>query len=209
MRSSKPIGYVYAIGSNGRVKIGSSTTPEKRLHTISLQSGLSTESSKFTSCLVIDHPAKEREIHKAFHDRRINGEWFDVDFNQAKEAIEKICKPESKKSLDHEMMLKKMEAEEHEKNMEKVARALIPIQAKDFEMLRKKALESALIWCNSVENPKYADDLMKAQCNLTDILLVESSAKTEIIKNLMSDIDGYLKMLDEATALIKEMRESL
>lgn len=82
--------YVYLIcDENNRSKIGLSDNPQKRLN--QLQTGAS---SNLT--LVQTHDCETRQraqlfekvMHKAFHDKKVRGEWFEMDIEEASSLFE-------------------------------------------------------------------------------------------------------------------------
>lgn len=73
-------GYVYVILDNhGRVKIGKSLTPQKRIQSISSSSGIIIEDAYITDAL-FGYSELETLLHKAFDNHRQIGEWFDCKF---------------------------------------------------------------------------------------------------------------------------------
>lgn len=85
-------GYVYAIQKENKlVKIGVSVNPEKRINTIRTHSAevilnifISEKTNKYKEI--------ERKIHQMFKKERVMGEWFNVDFQLAKQRIEDFSK---------------------------------------------------------------------------------------------------------------------
>ena len=71
-------GWVYLIGSNsGLVKIGVSNDAERRL--VALQSSNADTLRLLGKLFTKDRYSIEREIHSAYDDKRIKGEWFELD----------------------------------------------------------------------------------------------------------------------------------
>lgn len=86
----KETGYVYflKIAVNGHTffKIGKTTNKEKRLKAFPVKFPLSTE--LFKDFYVNDITLVERLFHKLFKDKRREGEWFELDYNDC-ELIKK------------------------------------------------------------------------------------------------------------------------
>lgn len=70
------MGYVYLIKSDNNYKIGISTNPIKRFKTI--QSAIPFNIEIIHLIESCDYKKIERELHKKFYFKRINGEWFDL-----------------------------------------------------------------------------------------------------------------------------------
>ena len=81
--------YLYVLEfSNGTVKIGITKEKEKRMKAISSASGMDITRSYFTG--KIDNVQNlETELHRHFKDKRLNGEFFDINFNEAVAEVEK------------------------------------------------------------------------------------------------------------------------
>lgn len=73
--------YVIKDKNDGLIKIGRSTTPKKRIKTISTTSGRDLE------VLIIINDDVEKELHTRFSNIRVNGEWF----NDVHGHIGKYC----------------------------------------------------------------------------------------------------------------------
>ena len=79
-------GYVYLIYSGGRSKIGISTEPDERIHTIKIDSPFPV----FTICVRYFYSAKkvEKLLHKYYWEFRIKGEWFELTRDQIFECCD-------------------------------------------------------------------------------------------------------------------------
>ncbi len=74
--------------TNGTVKIGVTKEKEKRIKAISSASGMNITRSYFTE--KIDNVQHlEIALHKHFKRNRLNGEFFDIDFDVAVEEVKK------------------------------------------------------------------------------------------------------------------------
>lgn len=70
-------GYVYVVSNGTLHKIGASSDPQSRINNLRNSSG-----SVLRTMIVArghGHFAKEHELHRMFHNRRIVGEWFHLD----------------------------------------------------------------------------------------------------------------------------------
>lgn len=81
--------YLYVLEfTNGTVKIGITKEKEKRLKAISSASGMNIVRSYFT--VKIDNVQNlETELHRHFSDVRLNGEFFNISFEEAVEEVKK------------------------------------------------------------------------------------------------------------------------
>lgn len=79
--------YLYALEfTNGTVKIGITKENERRMKAISSASGMDITRSYFTD--KINHVQNlETELHRYFKDNRLNGEFFDIPFEDAVKEI--------------------------------------------------------------------------------------------------------------------------
>lgn len=81
--------YLYALEfTNGTVKIGITKEKEKRMKAISSASGMNITRSYFTE-KIEQVQNLETELHRYFKDKRLNGEFFDIDFEEAVTQIKK------------------------------------------------------------------------------------------------------------------------
>lgn len=90
--------YLYVLEfTNGTVKIGITKEKEKRMRAISSASGMNITRSYFTD--KIDNVQNlETKMHRQFKDKRLNGEFFDIDFDFAvNEVKKKTAKTELKR----------------------------------------------------------------------------------------------------------------
>lgn len=81
--------YLYVLEfSNKTVKIGITKEKEKRMKAISSASGMDITRSYFTG--KIDNVQNlETELHRHFKGKRLNGEFFDISFDEAVSEVEK------------------------------------------------------------------------------------------------------------------------
>lgn len=70
-------GFIYVVAGNGYYKIGRSVDVPNRLRAFGLHLPFPTELVCWFA--VDDTHASERSWHQAFADKRVNGEWFDLD----------------------------------------------------------------------------------------------------------------------------------
>ena len=80
-------GYIYALlSTDGLVKIGRSTCPEKRIAAIRTHSGREFIEI-YVSHKLKDYMVVERHLHKKFAKSRVMGEWFNVNMQDVIAAI--------------------------------------------------------------------------------------------------------------------------
>lgn len=78
-------GYVYLLEGGGYYKIGRAKDPLARTGTLKIQLPFKTRLVHVIPC---EDPVKaERQFHDAYHEERVNGEWFSLD----KEEVAYIC----------------------------------------------------------------------------------------------------------------------
>lgn len=80
-------GYVYAIGVDGKTKIGCTKNPEQRMAELKRFVGVFETDH---NCLVVqtaEHKRVEKDCHKKLASKRISGEWFNVAFDEAVSVI--------------------------------------------------------------------------------------------------------------------------
>jgi len=82
-------GYVYIAGAEGKLKIGKSRNPKKRIRGIENAAGLNFDLT-FISDKIENYSQIEKEMHIAFKDERIKGEWFSIDFNDAVKKLKEL-----------------------------------------------------------------------------------------------------------------------
>lgn len=81
--------YLYVLEfTNGTVKIGITKEKERRMKAISSASGMDITRSYFTG--KIDNVQNlEKELHRHFEEKRLNGEFFNIDFDEAVAEVNK------------------------------------------------------------------------------------------------------------------------
>ena len=83
-------GYVYIIeNENGKVKIGKSTNPKRRVMNIQSQSGYSIVNSHFSPPLY-QYSELESYLHDIFKESRGIGEWFDISYKTVVSYFESL-----------------------------------------------------------------------------------------------------------------------
>lgn len=86
-------GYLYCVSTPIGTKIGRSINPEKRIKCIITQSGLNSDKVKTYISTSTEHYASlEVTLFRSIKEKRLNGEWFDIGFNDAKFKIQSsVC----------------------------------------------------------------------------------------------------------------------
>ena len=83
-------GYVYMIeNENGKVKIGKSTNPQRRVMNIRSQSGYNIVNSHFSPPLY-QYSELESYLHDIFKESRGIGEWFDISYKTVVSYFESL-----------------------------------------------------------------------------------------------------------------------
>lgn len=92
---------------SGKIKIGITTDPKTRmksLKTITFEKII----NQFLSIKCSDYMDIEKELHDYFNDKRLNGEWFDVPFEDAVNKFNTIyLKNEENELSNFEIMIPK------------------------------------------------------------------------------------------------------
>lgn len=93
--------FIYVIGrEEGPVKVGITSMPEGRLATIQTGCHFKIEILHLRTCSNRDHALKhEQNFHAVYAERRLAGEWFDMDSDCAIDGIET--------SFEHEIYFEK------------------------------------------------------------------------------------------------------
>jgi len=87
----KPKGSVYVLeDQNGNIKIGRSKNPNERINAIRTQ-GNHVFKNVYISKSTSEYEKLERELHKHYKKHRLQGEWFAVSFEDAKENVETLA----------------------------------------------------------------------------------------------------------------------
>ncbi|OQW91436.1 MAG: hypothetical protein BWK79_16920 [Beggiatoa sp. IS2] len=79
--------YLFERKIDGAVKIGNSTTPKHRIHSLETQIGFQI-SRLHISPRVTTFKKIERTLHRHFSEKRILGEWFDVPFDEVLTSLQ-------------------------------------------------------------------------------------------------------------------------
>jgi phage anti-repressor protein len=88
MQPTQELAHIYAVQNElGLVKIGFAHNPAKRFKTIEANSGLKIVES-YVSPVCFNFAEIEKSLHNQFAAYRKAGEWFSVDFNTVKKAID-------------------------------------------------------------------------------------------------------------------------
>jgi len=74
-------------GTDGRIKIGISKHPSKRIAIVARQAGVQI-ASILISDIIINAPALEAAFKRAFRPHLIDGEWYSVDIDTARAFVE-------------------------------------------------------------------------------------------------------------------------
>ena len=81
-------GYIYAIESNGLLKIGKSTRPEKRINELKTANPAELNIVCIVECN--DMTWLEQNLHNVFEGSRVRGEWFDISDDELKQALAEL-----------------------------------------------------------------------------------------------------------------------
>jgi len=82
-------GYVYILKTESSVKIGVSKNTDRRIFEIEHTSGKKILDT-FISEPCLNYHRIEADLHSKFKEKRILGEWFDIEFDDAVEELKKI-----------------------------------------------------------------------------------------------------------------------
>lgn len=196
MARKTKIGYLYAIQGDECVKIGCSTNPEKRVKHLMSISGLN--GNYYISRRVIDMYGYEKSIHDKLINKRNVGEWFDVDFSVAVDAINDKCKETTDQQLamadDNEKLMSNELSKAYEKSIEDIV--MRGINTNQNESLFDELLKSTIYLAESINDASFIDRLneTKKGC-ITELLAIRSIIQSELIKELNEAINYYSSQL--------------
>lgn len=87
-RTTPNTGYIYIIKNEHYVKIGQTTNPAKRLKQLSDSNSGGSRIEKICICgPMYIHNTMEKLMHSIFHQDRVEGEWFAIDYDKAKQVL--------------------------------------------------------------------------------------------------------------------------
>lgn len=93
-------GYLYLIDNGGLIKIGSSCRPIIRIKTIIAAGGL-INSTAYISNRIKFYKKIEKHIHRGLKDKRIVGEWFNINIDDVLSGFRKIKVDHSKFGINY------------------------------------------------------------------------------------------------------------
>jgi len=187
MESRREIGFVYVTGENGNVKIGASKDPSNRIATVLRQSGLSVNSDKFTSCGMFNYFDVERAAHDEFSDERLNGEWFDINFQDAVDFVTSASIPPSESELNQAAICNKQYDDRVSKNALDMAKMLAG--QKNTSIQYKSIMADTVAMSMIIEDTKIADKLTSCNGDMLRLMTVRSMIQSEVIKELSSALE--------------------
>jgi hypothetical protein len=85
IKSEKQVGYVYLIKMDSHYKIGISKNPKRRLKAFST---MPQEVEVILTAKVNDYARIEEELHEKYKEKRVRGEWFELDDLEVKEITD-------------------------------------------------------------------------------------------------------------------------
>jgi hypothetical protein len=88
-KQGEAVGVVYVIKKHGATKIGRSKNHTARIKALQDANGIKFDDI-YVSNPTIHYSKIERMIHDKFKDKRLYGEWFDVDYVVAKDEVNKL-----------------------------------------------------------------------------------------------------------------------
>ena len=188
-RKQGSAGYVYVIECSKRsvVKIGKSIRPEKRVKDLLSQAGINEDESRvYISSPHYGYSETELESHQALEGKRINGEWFEVSFEEAVSIVERAVS-------------EKMICDEDYLNL--VVEGRIKDEG-ELNLLRF-----------NIENSSYKTQVSSCVSSIIDPDLIISSGilsllgvskeESEIIKSKFLAIDSCKDFVDDAKIILK------
>jgi predicted GIY-YIG superfamily endonuclease len=89
-RNTKAI-YLIENMENGRIKIGVSDNPSKRIKSLMSQGGC-LMTLRYESHQITNFSKIESDLHSMFVESRFVGEWFNIDLKEAKNAVKRLVK---------------------------------------------------------------------------------------------------------------------
>tara|TARA_R110000796_G_C14420886_1_gene419903 strand:- start:27 stop:614 length:588 start_codon:yes stop_codon:yes gene_type:complete len=188
------VGSVYIAGKDGRVKIGASTDPEKRVKVILRQGGMPDDSFSYISNKSKKYMEHEAATHNKFLSRNIGGEWFNIYIDEAvlfvsglvgkmsKEEIESISKDNEKTEVEKSKLLNSLT-----KTLLKSNQGI----SDHFETIKADTYNMAV----ALENESLSEAVFRCDSDLLKLMLLRSSIQHEMIKALLeiSNINWSIK----------------
>ena len=178
------VGSVYIAGKDGRVKIGASTDPEKRVKVILRQGGMPDDSFSYISNKSKKYMEHEAAAHNKFSSRNIGGEWFNIYIDEAvlfvsglvgkmsKEEIESISKDNEKTEVEKSKLLNSLTKTLLKSNQ----------GSRDhFETIKADTYNMAV----ALENESLSEAVFRCDSDLLELMVLRSSIQHEMIKALL------------------------
>ncbi|AUS00551.1 hypothetical protein NVP1276O_58 [Vibrio phage 1.276.O._10N.286.54.E4] len=186
------IGYLYAIEGSEGVKIGCSIHPEKRVRQLMLSSGSSGRT--YISRKVVDMFSYEKSLHNTFRESRLVGEWFDIDFQVAANAVTAICSS----TTDDQIHIAEINQKDNDDRLSNAYKQsvddLISLEKDTESNLNKfnKIMEGTIHLAEMTEDKSFIDKLSGVDSgNLIDLLSIRSAIQGEIISELTEALKYY------------------
>lgn len=85
---NKNMGYIYIIKNENYIKIGQTLNPSNRIKQLSDSNSGGSKIEKICVCgPMYIYNTIEKIMHNHFRDTRVEGEWFDTDYEEAKQVL--------------------------------------------------------------------------------------------------------------------------
>ena len=161
---------VYFITDGHYTKIGKANNPELRL--LELQTG---NAKRLSIKIKIDGGNEiERKLHKLFHRKRINGEWFLLDFNYNKEDIIEFLSLNFSKENKHVGVVAKLKID---KNKNDVLKSIFKLNNKNIEITPSNISDD----CNlSIRTVKKYINILNNKLNIVNEHKIILNSKVEL-----------------------------
>ena len=186
------IGYLYAIEGSEGVKIGCSIHPEKRVKQLMSISGSSGRT--YISRKVVDMFSYEKSLHNNFAEQRLVGEWFNIDFQVAVNAVTAIC---SSTTDDHVHNAEVKERADYARLSQAYKQTIDDLvsdkknKVKNLESFNK-LMEGTVYLAELIEDKSFIDKLSGIEHgNITELLIVRSIIQSEVISELTEALEYY------------------
>ncbi len=186
------IGYLYAIEGSEGVKIGCSIHPEKRVRQLMLISG--STGRKYISRKVVDMFSYEKSLHNNFMEFKLVGEWFNIDFQVAVNAVIEICSS----TTDDHIIIAEMKQKTNDERLSQAYKqsvddlVYVGRNSVSDRKLFNKLMEGTVYLAESIEDKSFIDKLREVGSeNITDLLAIRSIIQSEMISELTEALSYY------------------
>lgn len=182
------VGSVYIAGEDGRVKIGASTDPEKRVKVILRQGGMPIDTFSYISSRSRDYMKHEAAAHDNFKLNKIGGEWFNISIDDAVLFVSGVVTKMSNADIQSVVKDNNKASTEAAEVLEMLTKTLLPskqVGNNHFETIKADTYNMSI----ELENERLSEAVFKCDNNLLELMVLRSSIQHEMIKSLLEIVN--------------------